>query len=158
MTTENRKESRSGKRIRLITLTCCLVTAAVTLIVLIRSARPSPGRPYEQLSVEEARSYMSYESGYRIIDAREPAQYQAGHLDGAMNIPESVIASEGDHYLKDRSQTIYIYGEDRTESCSAAQKLSDMGYRSVSEIGSYSVWIEEETESESEGLMEAVVK
>ena len=53
--------------------------------------------------------------------------------------------------LPDTGCTVYVYGNTEQESCSAAQKLSDMGYTSISEIGAYGDWIT--AQSETENLM-----
>lgn len=153
---KKRNEDPARRRIRMVTLICCAATAAATIFALVHSSRPSLGKPYEQLSVEEARNYMSYETGYAVVDARDREEYAAGHLDGAVSIPESSIVSEAERTLKDKEQTVYVYGRDSTQSTSAAQKLSDMGYRSVSEIGTYDAWTGSETESE--GLMSTPVR
>ena len=58
--------------------------------------------------------------------------------------------------LPDMSRTVYVYGSTEQESCAAAQKLSDMGYTGISEIGAYGDWItaQSETESLMEGLLD----
>ena len=124
-----------------------IVTAILIVATLIRSHRPSRGRPYERLSAEEAQLYMSYEAEYLILDVRSREDYEKGHLDEAVNIEYDSIVEKADDVLKDRGITVYVYGEDSAQSCAAAQKLSDIGYNSISEIGSYLDWLEIETEN-----------
>ena len=124
-----------------------IVTAILIVATLIRSHRPSKGRPYERLSAEEAKLYMSYEAEYLILDVRSRKDYEKGHLEEAVNIEYDSLVESADDVLKDRGITVYVYGEDSAQSCAAAQKLSDIGYNSISEIGSYLDWLEIETEN-----------
>ncbi len=130
-----------------------IVTAILIVATLIRSHRPSRGRPYERLTAEDARLYMSYEAEYLILDVRDRNAYEKGHLEKAVNIEYGSLVEEADDILKDRGITVYVYGEDSSQSCGAAQKLSDIGYNSVAEIGSYSDWISYLAESETESLL-----
>lgn len=90
---------------------------------------------------------MSYEAEYLILDVRSREDYEKGHLDEAVNIEYDSIVEKADDVLKDRGITVYVYGEDSAQSCAAAQKLSDIGYNSISEIGGYLDWLEIETEN-----------
>lgn len=141
------------RRIAVVTIVCSIVTAAAGLIPAVRSVRPSRGKPYERLTVEEAATYMSYEEMYTLVDVRQPEDFQNGHLEDAVNIPYDRLVRDAALSLKDQGETIYVYGKDEEESCYAAQKLSDMGYTGVAEIGSYSDWEHMTHETETEGLM-----
>ena len=119
---------------------------------------PTQGKPYERLTAEEARLYMSYEAAYLVADVRDEEEYDLGHLDEAISIPYDRIVEEADRRLGDRNVTVYVYGKDSEQSCAAAQKLSDIGFNSVSEIGSYGDWIMAQTETETEGLLGNVLE
>ena len=134
-----------------------IVTAVLIVATLIRSHRPSKGKPYERLSVEEARLYMSYEAAYLVLDVRDSEDYKAGHIDEAVNIEYDSLVEKADDILKDRGVTIYVYGENTAQSCAAAQKLTDIGYKLVAEIGSYTDWTVVETETETEGILTDVL-
>ena len=140
-----------------ITWGCVIVTAVLIVVTLLRSHRPSQGKPYERLTAEEAREYMSYEPEYRIVDVRSPELYREGHLDHAINIGYDRMVELADKVLEDRGITVYVYGETSEQSCAAAQKLSDIGYISVAEIGSYDDWTMAETETETEGILTNVL-
>ena len=113
----------------------------------IRSFRPSRGKPYERLSAEEAYEYISYETGYCIVDVREQEAYDRGHIKEARNLPFDEIVERADEVIPDRNMMLYVYGADEEQSCAAAQKLSDLGFTSVTETGSLEAWmnLEEET-------------
>lgn len=113
----------------------------------IRSFRPSRGKPYERLSAEEAYEYISYETGYCIVDVRAKEAYDRGHIKEARNLPFDEIVERADEVIPDRNMMLYVYGADEEQSCAAAQKLSDLGFTSVTETGSLEAWmnLEEET-------------
>ena len=71
---------------------------------------------------------------------RDEADYAASHVDGARNLPVESIVARADSVIEDRHMMLYVYGEDSAQSCAAAQKLSDLGFTSVTETGSYRDW------------------
>lgn len=149
-------EAMFSKRMFYITGPCIAATAVAAVFAGIQSFRPArgSGRAFEQLTVEEALKYMSYEPDYVIIDVRDPEAYDTAHLDRAVNIPYDRIVRDAETLLPDPEQTIYVYGEDEEQPQAAAQKLSDMDFTSVAVIGSYSDWVEamysESSEAETE--------
>jgi len=141
--------TKKNRRIFFITFGMILIIVLVTVWTLVKSYRPTPGKPYERLSVEEARNFMTYEDEYVVVDAREKQEYEKGHLEKAVNLPYDSIVSEADEVIGDRRTMVYVYGSTGDQSCAAAQKLADMGYQSITEIGAYSDWMLKETETEN---------
>ena len=139
------------KKIRIVFILCSLTVILFSAWSLIRSLRPSQGKAYERLSVEEASEYMSYESVYCIVDVREEEAYAASHVKGAKNVPYGKLVESADRMLPDRDMMLYVYGKDSEESCAAAQKLSDIGFTSVTETGSYQDWVLYGFTDQSEG-------
>lgn len=135
------------KKIRIIFFLCCMTVVLFTAWSAIRSFRPSRGKPYERLSAEEAYEYISYETGYCIVDVRALEAYDQGHIEEARNLPFDEIVERADEVIPDRNMMLYVYGADEEQSCAAAQKLSDLGFTSVTETGSLEDWmnLEEET-------------
>ncbi len=134
-----------NKKIRIIFWVCTITVILCAAWSLIRTLRPSRGKPYERLSVEEASDYMSYEKTYCILDVRSKEEYDRGHVQGALNLPQEEIVAQAEELIPDKSTMVYVYGSDSESSCAAAQKLSDMGYISITETGSYSQWCSLET-------------
>lgn len=139
-------------RIFYVTMTCILGTVIVSVYTLFRTSVPSEGKPYERLSVPEALSYMSFEENYVIADVREEEAFLEGHIEGAVNVPYDRIVETAEDLLPDKGQMIYVYGARSEESTGAAQKLSDMGYTNIAEIGDYETWILETSMTETEGF------
>ena len=136
------------RKIRIIFFLCCMTVVLFTAWSAIRSVRPSRGKPYERLSAEEAQEYISFETGYCIVDVRTWEEYDQGHIEEARNLPFDKIVERADEVIPDRHMMLYVYGSDSAQSCAASQKLSDLGFTSVTETGSLEDWIrlEEETD------------
>ena len=68
-----------------------------------------------------------------ILDVRESAEYQAGHLPQAINVPRGVLEFKvGNHpQLQDPQQSILIYCKNGGRSTLAALTLKQMGFHQV---------------------------
>lgn len=64
-----------------------------------------------------------------IIDVREPYEYDAGHVDGALNIPPSELLA-GSKQLKDipKDTKIIVYCRSGSRSNSSIQILEQLGF------------------------------
>lgn len=78
--------------------------------------------------------------GTLLIDIREPAEYQRGHIPGAVLLPRGMLefeihklvnAAKGDAALDSAEQPIVLYCGTGGRSSLAAQCLESMGYRNV---------------------------
>lgn len=92
-------------------------------------------------------------AGALIIDVREPAEFESGHLQGAINIPRGVLefqveahpalggATEPELALRDRPVVLYCRTGGR--SALAALSLQGMGFKDVrSMAGGITAWQE----------------
>ncbi len=75
-----------------------------------------------------------------FIDVREPAEFIAGHLDGAVNVPYSQIERRSAEIAKDHPQVVYcIHSSWRAPY--AANALADLGFDNVHVLdGGISAW------------------
>ncbi len=95
---------------------------------------------YEQISGEQAKALMDSEKDYVIIDARTQEEYDAGHIPGAVLIPEYEIADRAEKELPDKNQLILVYCRSGRRSKIASQALVDLGYTNVKEFGGIIDW------------------
>lgn len=82
-------------------------------------------------------------AGSTIIDVREPAEFEAAHLTGAVNIPRGVIEFKtADHpALSRRDAEILLYCKSGGRSVLAAHNLQRMGYTDVISLaGGFDAW------------------
>ena len=95
---------------------------------------------YDQISGAEAKALMDSESDYIIIDARTQEEYDAGHISGAIMIPEYEIADRAENELLDKDQLILVYCRSGRRSKIAAEELVKLGYTNVKEFGGIIDW------------------
>jgi len=97
-------------------------------------------KTYKQISQEEAMKMMEADDGHIIVDVRRQDEYDAGHIPGAILIPNESIGTERPAELPDLDQVILIYCRSGRRSKEAAQKLFDMGYTNLYEFGGIITW------------------
>lgn len=95
---------------------------------------------YTQISQEQAKEMMARDDGHIIVDVRRQDEYDAGHIPGAILIPNESIDTEKPEELSDLNQVILIYCRSGNRSKQAAQKLFDMGYTNIYEFGGIIDW------------------
>ena len=96
-----------------------------------RSSGNAPGGAGGEISIEEAR--QAHMRGDAVFaDARAPADYAAGHIDGAVNLPEHDLEAwaEGFFARTDPQTLIITYcdGGDCPLAKSLAGKLFELGF------------------------------
>ena len=136
-----------------------LIIVAVVLLLLTACTSsgqvmdgPDMVRSYTQISQDEAKQMMELDDGHVIVDVRRQDEYDAGHIPGAICIPNESIGSEQPQELPDLDQVILIYCRSGNRSKQAAQKLFNMGYTKVYEFGGINDWTGEVvTETPDEG-------
>ena len=104
------------------------------------SATGKEGPGYSQITMEEARQRLSIECGFIILDVRTPEEFAAGHIPGALNIPNETIGTDEIPQLPEKEQRIYVYCRSGNRSKQAAEKLVALGYTGIVEIGGILDW------------------
>lgn len=81
-----------------------------------------------------------------ILDVREPAEFAAGHLPGAINIPRGVLEFKigADPLLHDKQgEEVIVYCQTGGRSALATEALHKIGYdKAVSMAGGFKEWLE----------------
>lgn len=95
---------------------------------------------YRQITQAEAKEMMLRDDGHIILDVRRADEYEAGHIPGAICLPNEEIGAEPPEPLPDKEQIILVYCRSGRRSKEAAQKLFDMGYTAVFEFGGITDW------------------
>ena len=95
---------------------------------------------YEQISGEEAKRLMDTEEDFIIIDARTEEEFNQGHIENAILIPEYEISERAEKELPDKEQMILVYCRSGRRSKFASQALADLGYTNVKEFGGIIDW------------------
>ena len=95
---------------------------------------------YISISMEEAKQMMEEETDYILLDVRTVDEFEAGHIPGAVCIPNETIGEEEIAELPDKEQKILIYCRSGNRSKQAAKKMAELGYQNLVEIGGIIDW------------------
>ena len=95
---------------------------------------------YRQITMDEAVAMMEQEFDYIILDVRRPDEFAAGHIPGAINVPNETIGTVEISELPDKNQLIMVYCRSGRRSKEAAGKLVKMGYTNIVEFGGILDW------------------
>ena len=95
---------------------------------------------YRQIPQETAKQMMTEQTDLILLDVREQDEFDAGHIPGAILIPNESIGDTQPEELPNLNQIILIYCRSGNRSKQAAQKLFDMGYTNIYEFGGIVDW------------------
>ena len=95
---------------------------------------------YDQISGAQAKALMDSESGYIILDVRRPDEFAAGHIPGAINVPNETIGTAEIPELPNKDQLIMVYCRSGRRSKEASEKLVKLGYTNIVEFGDIIDW------------------
>ena len=99
-----------------------------------------PATSYQRISQTEAMEMMARDDGHIVLDVRRQDEYDAGHIPGAVLLPNEDIGITPPEALPDFDQIILIYCRSGNRSKQAAQKLFNMGYTHLYEFGGINTW------------------
>ena len=72
--------------------------------------------------------------GAILLDVRTPQEYREGHIPGSQNIPLQTVDKVG-AVAENKDTPLYVYCHSGGRSRQAVQRLVQMGYRNVNNIG-----------------------
>ena len=95
---------------------------------------------YRQITQEEAKKMMD-EQEVLIVDVREQAEYDAGHIVGAVLLPLGEIDEESAAQVIPEKETVaLVYCRSGRRSKEASEKLVALGYTNIYEFGGIITW------------------
>ncbi len=83
---------------------------------------------------------MARDDGHVVVDVRRQDEYDAGHIPGAILIPNESITAKPPEALPELDQIILLYCRTGNRSKQAAQKLYAMGCTNIYEFGGINTW------------------
>lgn len=95
---------------------------------------------YEKISPEEAKQAMDSGDSYILLDVRYQNEYDDEHILTATLIPVDEIEDRAETELPDKDTLILVYCASGTRSKTASEKLIEMGYTYVKDIGGIDTW------------------
>lgn len=89
--------------------------------------------------VTEARRL--YQAGATFVDVRSDAEWQAGHVKGALHLPVKELSETASAKLADKNQAIVTYCAKGSRAAKGAAVLRQLGYRNVTAMsGGFPDW------------------
>jgi molybdopterin/thiamine biosynthesis adenylyltransferase/rhodanese-related sulfurtransferase len=81
-------------------------------------------------------------NGATVIDVREPEEWAAGHIPGAVHVPKSYLESRVEGAAPDRSGHVILYCASGNRSAWATRTMvEDLGYENVESMtGGFTLW------------------
>ena len=94
---------------------------------------------YQKISAEEAYEMMVSQEVV-VVDVRTREEYDGGHIENAVLVPNENIGSEMPEALPDKEAPLLVYCRSGRRSKDAAEKLLALGYQSVYDFGGVIDW------------------
>ncbi len=104
-----------------------IVVAVLVVFYLLKRAG--------QISHKAAAEHLKH--GAMVIDVRTAAEYTAGHLPKAVNMPLSEIEALVARKVADKNRVLLLHCQSGSRSGIAKRKLVSMGYTQTFNLGSY---------------------
>ena len=121
----------------LLTLSACAAPAAA-------AATPAPTATaaveYKKISAADAKTRMDSGDTIIILDVRTQEEYDAGHIQGAILVPNETISDKQPALLPDLNAEILVYCRSGNRSAQATKKLIAIGYTNVADFGGIIDW------------------
>ena len=119
-----------------LTLSACAAPAAK----MENTPSPSPTVEYNKISAADAKARMDSGDELIILDVRTKEEFDAGHIAGAVLVPNETIVDEQPDLLPDLDVEILVYCRSGNRSAQAAKKLIAIGYTNVKDFGGIMDW------------------
>lgn len=131
------REFTKMKNKRILTL---LLTLIITTFGGCSNENDSSESGYSKIIAKEAKEMMEADSSITILDVRTEEEYNTGHIEGAILIPDTEVLEKAEELLTDKSATILLYCRSGRRSALAAADLVELGYSQVYDFGGIIDW------------------
>lgn len=117
----------------------------LTLLLLLSSCGvnvpPASNKTYEQIDQETAKEMMTTVPDIVILDVREQAEYNEGHIPGAVLLSVSGITGHtASAAIPQKDTVVLVYCRSGNRSKTASAKLVELGYTQIYEFGGIITW------------------
>jgi rhodanese-related sulfurtransferase len=117
-----------------------VLSLTIALILTAGCSKKEDNSTYTKISAEEAKKMMDEKEDIIILDVRTEEEYQEGHIDGAILIPDNEITETAESILTDKSATILVYCRSGRRSANASKELSELEYTNIYDFGGINNW------------------
>lgn len=88
-------------------------------------------RSIDIYDIDEKDLNVILSKGAILVDVRSPQEYNEGHMEGAILLPEYDLKKKVNMLLPNKNTNIIVYCSTGTRSKKAQQELKEMGYKKV---------------------------
>lgn len=118
------------------------MTEEKTLMDFVKQAKSQ----IQEIDVSAVNALL--DEGYQVLDVREPAEFLAGTIAGALNIPRGILEPAADRQyagrreeLMDRDKKWLLFCASSGRSAMASVVLQQMGFKNIKNInGGMNAW------------------
>lgn len=95
---------------------------------------------YHQITQEAAKEMMDTQEVI-VLDVREQAEYDSGHIPGAVLLPVGTIdETTAAEVIPEKDSTVLVYCRSGNRSKTASSALAKLGYTNIYEFGGINTW------------------
>ncbi len=95
---------------------------------------------YHKITQEKAKEMLEQDKNIVLLDVRAQSEYDEGHIEGAIVLPDTEIAARAEDELTDKDAVILVYCRSGRRSLGAANALVELGYTNVYDFGGILDW------------------
>ena len=89
---------------------------------------------FRQPDINQGVTEFKQREGAVLLDVRTPQEYRDGFIPGSKNVPLQTI-DKVNAIVENKDTALYVYCHSGARSRQAVQRLGQMGYRNVTNIG-----------------------
>lgn len=113
----------------------------IIAVMLVGCGEGTPeNEVYRKISAEDAKKMMDENEDIIILDVRTEEEYQQGHIQNSLLIPDTEIQNKAEELLADKDAVIIIYCRSGRRSENATKELIELGYTKTFDFGGINDW------------------
>lgn len=129
---------------RLVTLLAVTLLGAAGVVPVATAADPAPTASSSATPITQSELLAHLERkdpGIVVLDVRTPAEFAAGHVPGARNIPHDLLSSRLDELTALRDKQVVLYCRSGRRTLLAEDVLRKAGFTKLAHLeGDYLAW------------------
>ena len=131
------------KKRMLIALVSVLFALSLVSVTLAQQQAPAGPPPVvkdivakakasdQKVSAADVKAAIDKKEKAIFLDVRDPGEFAAGHLPGAINISRGTLEFNVFNKITDQNAKIYVYCKTAGRSALATKTLNDLGYKNA---------------------------
>ena len=116
----------------------------LSIFLILIACSPSPevtGAKDGKISIPAFKNKLASVDNPQLIDVRTPEEFEAGTLDGAINIDFRAASFEAEIAKLDKDRPVFVFCRSGGRSGKSYKKMKNIGFSEVYDMeGGYSAW------------------